>query len=148
MELASYVDYNIYILKRLCYHSSTGSVRCTGLHDVLASNSGVVKKNSHIACLRCGSCCHVDMLAYVSPDDIERWEREGRQDIIARLRSNRAMWAGDRIINKSGAKVTTCYYLDWAESSFYCQIYETRPAVCRNYVPGSSVLCPQYRRRG
>jgi len=39
-----------------------------------------------VACRRCGACCHVDMVAYVSPEDIQRWEKEGRHDIIARLR--------------------------------------------------------------
>jgi Fe-S-cluster containining protein len=84
------------------------------------------------------------MVAYASPEDIERWEGEGRQDIIDRLRNNEVMWAGDRIINRSGAKVAACYYLDWDGSTFFCQIYETRPLVCRNYVPGSSILCSQY----
>lgn len=100
-----------------------------------------------VACRRCGACCHVDMVAYVSPEDIQRWEKEGRHDIIARLRGNAVIWAGDRIINRSGGKVTSCYYLDWDGSSFFCQIYETRPMVCRNYIPGSSELCPQYYRK-
>lgn len=86
------------------------------------------------------------MVAYVCPEDIQRWERQGRHDIIARLSNNEVMWAGDRIINRSGAKVTTCYYLDWDGSTFLCQIYETRPLVCRNYVPGSSGLCSLYHR--
>jgi Fe-S-cluster containining protein len=84
------------------------------------------------------------MVAYVSPGDIERWEEEGRDDIITRLRHSEVMWAGDRIIDKHGHKVGVCHYLDWDGSAFFCQIYETRPAVCRNYIPGSSVLCPQY----
>ena len=84
------------------------------------------------------------MVAYVSPGDIERWEEEGRDDIITRLRDSEVMWAGDRIIDKRGHKVGVCNYLDWDGSAFFCQIYETRPAVCRNYISGSSVLCPQY----
>ncbi len=84
------------------------------------------------------------MVAYVSPEDIKRWEQEGRYDIITRLRENDAMWAGDRIINKSGGKVNTCLYLNWSGSCFSCEIYETRPIVCREYIPGSSGLCPQY----
>jgi Fe-S-cluster containining protein len=105
-----------------------------------------VKKNRDIACRRCGACCHVDMVAYVSPGDIRRWEKERRYDIIARLRENDVMWAGDRIIDKSGARVTSCVYLKWHGSSFSCEIYETRPMVCRNFIPGSSELCPLHYR--
>ena len=87
------------------------------------------------------------MLAFVSPEDIQRWEKEGRHDIVARLRDNDVMWAGDRIINKFGVKTTTCHYLNWDGSHFFCEFYETRPIVCRSYVPGSSELCPQYYRK-
>ncbi len=98
----------------------------------------------NIACRRCGTCCSVDMMAYVSSEDTERWKREGRLDIIARLEENKVMWAGDRIITRSGEKVTSCFYLDFDGELFFCQIYTTRPKVCRDYVPGSSELCPQY----
>jgi Fe-S-cluster containining protein len=84
------------------------------------------------------------MIAYVSPEDIQRWEKEQRYDIISRLRDNSVLWAGDRIINKSGAKVTDCFYLDWKGSSFFCKIYDTRPMVCRKFIPGSSELCPLF----
>jgi Fe-S-cluster containining protein len=86
------------------------------------------------------------MVAYITPEDIQRWEKEGRNDILARIRDNGVMWAGDRIINKSGRKLTTCIYLNWDGSSLLCEIYETRPLVCRNYIPGSSYLCTQYQR--
>jgi len=104
------------------------------------------KKNSDITCRRCGTCCHVDMVAYFSPEDIQRWEKEQRYDIIARLRNNDVFWAGDRIVDKSGVKMTKCVYLKWDGSSFFCEIYETRPIICRNFVPGSSELCPLFYR--
>jgi Fe-S-cluster containining protein len=106
------------------------------------------EKHRDITCRRCGVCCHVDMVAYVSPEDIERWEKEQRHDIIDRLRDNEVIWAGDRIVNRFGFKVTSCVYLNWDGASFSCGIYETRPIVCRNYIPGSSELCPQYYREG
>lgn len=86
------------------------------------------------------------MVAYVAPEDIERWEKEGRNDIIARLQENDVVWAGDRLINRSGVKVTTCFYLKWDGSSFSCEIYETRPMVCRSFLPGSSEFCPLCHR--
>lgn len=84
------------------------------------------------------------MLAYVTQEDIARWEKEGRHDIIDHLDNHSVFWAGDQVFNKFGRKVTTCFYLNWNGSCFFCEIYETRPMVCRNYVPGSSILCPLY----
>jgi Fe-S-cluster containining protein len=84
------------------------------------------------------------MVAYVSPEDIQRWEKERRYDIIARLRENEVMWSGDRIINKFGVRLTSCVYLKRHGLFFACEIYETRPMVCRNFIPGSSELCPLY----
>ena len=104
------------------------------------------KNNKEIVCQRCGACCHVDMVAYAADEDFERWEKEGRQDIIKRIRDREVMWAGDRIISRCGRRLTTCYYLDWDGSAFFCKIYETRPLVCRNFIPGESELCPQYYR--
>ncbi len=104
-------------------------------------------KKQDTACQQCGTCCSVDMIAYVTPEDIERWERQGRQDIISRLRDNEVIWAGDRIVDRTGAKVTSCTYLNWNGTTFFCEIYETRPMVCRNYVPGSSELCPLYYQK-
>lgn len=96
-------------------------------------------------CIRCGTCCQVDMVAYVSPEDIQRWEKEHRFDILAHLHD--VMWSGDRIVDKSGKRITRCVYLTWKNESFFCEIYETRPMVCRNYVPGSSNLCSVYHRK-
>jgi Fe-S-cluster containining protein len=106
------------------------------------------RRNGGVACRRCGACCRVDMVAYVSPEDIQRWGKEGRHDIIERLRDNDVMWAGDQIINKFGEKVGDCIYLNWDGTLFSCEIYETRPLICRNFIPGSSPLCPQYHREG
>lgn len=105
-----------------------------------------MKGNREMECLRCGACCHVDMVAYVLPEDIRRWEEGGRYDIISRLQKNEVMWAGDRIVNRFGVKVTTCVYLALVGSSFACEIYDTRPVICRSYIPGSSELCPQFYR--
>jgi Fe-S-cluster containining protein len=84
------------------------------------------------------------MAAYVVQEDIRRWEREERYDIIARLSNDDVIWAGDRMMKRSGERVTTCFYLGWNGSTFFCEIYDTRPFVCRNYVPGSSELCSRY----
>ncbi|OPY83731.1 MAG: hypothetical protein A4E65_00464 [Syntrophorhabdus sp. PtaU1.Bin153] len=108
------------------------------------------EKNRNITCRRCGNCCHVDVAAYASLEDIQRWEKEGRQDIIDHVCDNGVTWSHDRIVNRFGSNVKTCLmscvYLKWHGSSAFCEIYETRTKVCRGYVPGSTDLCPQYHR--
>lgn len=106
-------------------------------------------KSNDAICLRCGNCCHVDVAAYVTLEDINRWEKEGRQDILSHVRAYNVTWTEDRIINRFGSNITTCLmscvYLKWHGSKALCQIYETRTEVCRKYIPGSTNLCPQYR---
>lgn len=109
------------------------------------------EKNGDITCRRCGNCCHVDVTAYVTLEDIQRWEKEGRHDILAHVRDNDLTWSPDEIINRFGLHIKTCLmscvYLRWHGSTASCEIYETRTKVCRSFVPGSSDLCPQYQRR-
>lgn len=106
--------------------------------------------NRDITCSRCGNCCHVDVAAYVTLEDIRRWEEEGREDIIAHVRDNDVTWSGNGVTNRFGSHVKTCLmscvYLAWHGSSASCTIYETRTKVCRSYIPGSSALCPQHRK--
>jgi Fe-S-cluster containining protein len=87
----------------------------------------------------------VDLVAYLSTEDFQRWGRENRQDILSRVRENGVVWTGDRVIGRSGGKVTGCRYLHRDSPISSCEIYETRPMVCRGFVPGSSLLCPQYK---
>lgn len=109
------------------------------------------EKHTGIICNRCGNCCHVDVAAYVSLDDIERWEKEGRHDIIAHVRDNDVTWSPGRVINRYGSGIRTCLmscvYLKWRGGLASCEIYETRTKVCRDYIPGSSGLCSRYRRK-
>lgn len=46
------------------------------------------EKDGDITCHRCGNCCHVDVAAYVSLEDIQRWEKEGRHDVLAHVHDN------------------------------------------------------------
>jgi len=84
------------------------------------------------------------MVAYASDEDIRRWETEGRRDILAHIRSNETLWAGDRIMTVRGTYLSTCVFLNRDREGFFCTIYETRPQVCRSYEPGSSDICPQH----
>jgi len=101
-----------------------------------------------VACMRCGNCCRTNLNAYLTDDDIKRWEREDRTDILNILENECAVWAGDRLVSaKDGAYLQTCPFLIWEKGKFTCTIYETRPKVCREYIPGSSLLCPKFLRK-
>lgn len=101
-----------------------------------------------LSCLRCGKCCFVDFTAYAGPEDFERWKREGRQDILNRIKQRHLLWAGDRIVSAdTGGHPRECLFLLESGKELICSIYETRPLVCRDYRPGSSELCPQWAMR-
>ena len=88
-----------------------------------------------------------DMIADADAEDLERWRREGRDDILQRYRD--ARWVGDHFVSvTTGMTIHDCPFLDFRESSFACTIYETRPRVCREFEPGSSEICPQFKKRG
>ena len=97
-------------------------------------------------CLRCGTCCMADMIGEADAEDLERWKREGRDDILRVYRD--ALWVGDHFLSvTTGMTIHDCPFLDFREGSFACTIYGTRPRVCRNFEPGSSAICPQHKKR-
>lgn len=99
-----------------------------------------------IECQRCGRCCLADFRAYVTDDDIQRWKREQRRDILHILTGESTFWQGDRLVSAdSGKPRRGCPFFDFDAEQFGCAIYDTRPAACRKYAAGSSELCPQYR---
>ena len=102
-------------------------------------------KDRVLECLRCGRCCLVNFAAYVTEEDIRRWEEEGRRDILHILEREKGSWQGDRLISAdSGQALGGCPFFDFDGERFRCAIHETRPATCRNYEPGSSALCPRF----
>ena len=99
-----------------------------------------------LTCLCCGKCCFVDLIAYAQKEDFERWRKEGRQDILNIIEHRHLVGAGDRMISAdTGDYSHECPFLYDEGEKFLCSIYETRPLVCREYHPGSSELCPQWK---
>ncbi len=99
-----------------------------------------------LTCLCCGKCCFVDLTAYAHKEDFERWRSEGRQDILEIIAHRHLLWAGDRMISvDTGDYPRECPFLYNEGKKYLCSIYETRPQVCREYQPGSSPLCPQWK---
>lgn len=99
-----------------------------------------------IICKQCGTCCLANVNCYVTDEDLERWKREGRDDILHIIEHEHAMWVGDHLVSSlDGHYLHGCSFLMWDGSHYACSIYETRPSVCRKYQPGSSEICPQFR---
>jgi Fe-S-cluster containining protein len=85
------------------------------------------------------------MFAYITGEDLQRWEDQGRPDIAGMFEECGTVWAGDRIVSSnSGSSLSECPFLIIENGVCSCSIYETRPGVCANYTPGSSPLCPQW----
>jgi uncharacterized protein len=99
-------------------------------------------------CMRCGKCCLTDLIAYVTEEDKKRWTREGRADILHILEKEHGVWAGDRLVSQDdGHLLQGCPFFTCDGTLGICTIHETRPRVCRDYVPGSSEFCPHYKGR-
>lgn len=87
------------------------------------------------------------MIAYATEEDFTRWHKEHRQDIIEAIDKRRVIWAGDRMVStETGLFSHVCPFLTTMNGKCFCTIYETRPQVCRDFVPGTSVFCPQWQK--
>jgi Fe-S-cluster containining protein len=94
-------------------------------------------------CTNCGKCCtNPDFMRSLDAtgDDVKRWRREGRQDIL-RFASvlgppdnpSADLWVDDR----TGIERNRCPFVRKVrgQNRYLCTIYETRPQVCRDYEP-------------
>ncbi len=99
-------------------------------------------------CIRCGRCCLADFAAYVKDEDIDRWRRQGRKDILHILEQEHGVWQGDYLFSSvSGETLRSCFFIEHDGTVFSCALHETRPITCRNYEPGSSELCSQFGKK-
>lgn len=93
-------------------------------------------------CLACGACCRQasDGRILVPAEDIVRWQRSGRDDIVARLvpgHFSELAFACD----DAGA----CVHLGTSHSPNACRIYADRGTTCREFEKGSW-QCLEFRR--
>jgi Fe-S-cluster containining protein len=110
--------------------------------DVMTRNQDALK----VTCKRCGKCCYA-VPASITEEDINRWRQQGRMDIVDAMEQFELVWAGDTIISlKNNRSVSTCPFLMNTGESRTCTIYEDSPRVCREFLPGSSEMCSQFRK--
>ena len=99
-----------------------------------------------VTCKRCGKCC---MSAWVpaTHEDLERWKREEKKEILSAMKDSKILWAGDIVVTSlEGIKLSNCQFLRREGNYYSCGIYEDRPIICRKFQPGSSELCSQFNR--
>jgi Fe-S-cluster containining protein len=100
-------------------------------------------------CTRCGKCCtNPDYMGTLQAtgEDMKRWIREGRDDILAWIYvltpSIGDLWISPR----TGEDASRCPFVrkDANRPTYRCTIYETRPQVCRDYIPWSpETICEE-----
>ena len=95
------------------------------------------------SCTNCGKCCtNSDYMGSLEATgaDVKRWRRQGRGDIlrfaIVMGPSNNPhadLW----VDNQTGEERRRCPFVRKVrnQNRYLCTIYETRPKVCRDYVP-------------
>lgn len=71
-------------------------------------------------------------------EDVDRWVAQGREDIL-RFVEVFPYGAGDLWIDEKGVERLRCPFVRKVRNQprYLCTIYETRPQVCRDYVPWS-----------
>jgi len=96
------------------------------------------------ACTRCGQCClALDFHKECTAEDVARWKRDGRQDILAWVGREAGPdgEVGYRIWRYPGTPLytETCPWLRRVpgDKAFVCAIQDAKPEVCRSY-PGTA----------
>ena len=95
-------------------------------------------------CRRCGNCCTLVPGAYgnsVETEDIQRWESQGREDILAWVLP---WYAGSGTVlyelwvdPQTGEMADACPWLEErADGTTICRIHDTKPRHCRDWPPG------------
>ncbi len=93
-------------------------------------------------CLACGACCRTghDGRILVPAEDLVRWRRIGREDLIAKLQPGHF---GEQAF--ATRPDGSCVHLGTAESANACSIYGDRGTTCREFEAGSR-QCLEFRR--
>jgi len=92
-------------------------------------------------CLVCGACCFQRPgTILISPDDLVRFKRLERTDILEQLEPGHFSHMAFRIGPEG-----SCVFHGTAEEPHGCQIYEVRGDTCREFAAGSK-QCLEFRR--
>src|SRR5262245_58505060 len=97
---------------------------------------------AELDCRACGACCREasEGRILVSTEDIVRWRRAGKVELVRALVPGHFGELG--MPDRNGA----CSYLGVAGHPNDCSMYEDRPDTCRDFEAGSP-QCLEFRRR-
>jgi Fe-S-cluster containining protein len=98
--------------------------------------------NRDLDCLTCGACCRQasDGRILVPEQDILRWKRAGRTDLVTALVPGHFSEMAFAFTERGA-----CVHLGTAQNPNACQIYEDRGTTCRDFEKGSR-QCLEFRR--
>jgi Fe-S-cluster containining protein len=93
-------------------------------------------------CLACGACCRQasDGRILVPAEDLVRWKRQGRADLLATLVPGHF---GELAFESTADGA--CVHLGTTENANACRIYEDRGTTCHEFERGSW-QCREFRR--
>lgn len=102
----------------------------------LKSHQMASGENTSGLCERCGWCCvSLGGILSATREDLERWERERRQDILAKC--DAPIFEGaeevDIWLDKDGEIAHICPWLRKDKTKWKCIINDTKPEVCKKY---------------
>ncbi len=95
-----------------------------------------------MSCKNCGKCCiEMGWKIFATPDDIVRWIKEGRQDILKHvlvyeyydILHGYVFEGGEVWFDENGRKLERCPFIKERDGKIYCRIHETKPQQCREY---------------
>jgi len=104
--------------------------------------SQLEETNAIYDCLECGACCRTgsDGRILVDEQDIVRWKRAGRSDLVRALQPGHF---GQMAFATRGDGA--CVHLGTPTHSHACCIYDVRGTTCREFAVGSW-QCREFRR--
>jgi len=100
-------------------------------HDRLVSLFHLLRDDTH-HCRCCGRCCRLfGGHLHAEPSDLDRWRREGREDLSAMVNHLGWIWCDPA----TGEPLGYCPFLTQEGDHFLCLIHDVRPQICRDYPP-------------
>jgi len=105
---------------------------------------GILNKDLVSNCKRCGFCCkYYEGLLWAEREDIERWKKEKRYDILKYIEgaeiNGKIEYFDELWFNpKTGDETYRCPFLRKVRNKpiYKCKIHETKPNECREFYCG------------
>lgn len=109
-------------------------------------DDGMVGKKPEWKCIQCGSCCFMyGCMVPASEEDLARWEREGRNDILEKAKvitdpkTGRIIAAELWFDPNTGREYIYCPWIrsngkEGKSKRVTCLIHSTKPQYCRDYI--------------